>query len=326
MDVRFKTVMALPLLLLLAACSNSVLLLGPLYNQIDNRISDGILGLASFDELQAKVIRQRVQQFHHWHRRDQLPRYAALITDIATALDAGNTITAEQTQSWLDRSEALTRQFRECHPINFSTDIIRSLSAQQISQIKETIQTRRQNRRERYAQSSRDERLERRYTNAVKWAGRAGFDFNSSQKALLRTTLSQQTSLRKQYFALSDQWLNDYFAIIRNQRSADLDTRIATQLDKLWQLLESAHPEEWKKNRALWSDFTYQLIQRSDAEQKRSTSKWLKKARQYLVNNCRAAKQAGRTTLQRRLHATGGVASVRFNSGQASMLDDMRAY
>lgn len=261
----------------LTGCSNSTTVIGPLYNRLDNQMSSGILKLTTFEPPQHDAMMQLVHHFHYWHRRDQLPEYATLLNDIETTLLSGQPITKTATKRWASSVEAFTRQFRECHPINFSDQIIKTLSDEQVNSIEDSIRTRRKDHRERYGQSSREERIERRMNNMIKWAGRVGFDFNLGQKVLLRETFEKQISLRNQYFVLSDRWADDFFKLLRNRHSPELKHNMAIHLDKLWHLLESAHPKEWQQNRDLWSSFLYDLGQTMTTGQRTSTGKWLGK-------------------------------------------------
>ncbi|MBX2883259.1 MAG: hypothetical protein KTR32_25125 [Granulosicoccus sp.] len=268
---------ALAMLLLLSACSNSTTVIGPLYNRLDNQMSGGVLKLTEFEPSQKQALMQLVNHFHFWHRRDQLPDYASLLDDIETTLLGNESISRETTKRWASAVESFTRQFRECHPINFANHIIRSLSDEQVSSIEKNIRTRRTEHRERYGSSTREERIDRRVKNMIKWSGRIGFDFNAAQTAMLRDTFTRQISLRNEYFVLSDQWADQFFSLLQDRHSPTLNQAMAGHLDTLWHLLESAYPDKWQQNRDLWSDFLYELGQTMTPQQRLSTGKWLGK-------------------------------------------------
>lgn len=272
-----QKVLALLALALSSACSNSTTVVGPIYNQLDNQMSRGIFRLADFESSQSDAVMQLINHFHVWHRRDQLPEYAALLDDIETTLLSQQPISVDVTQRWASAVETFTRNFRECHPINFANHIIRTLDAEQVDEIEKNIRTRRQKFRERYSESTREERIERRAGNVIKWSGRVGFDFNPQQKDMLREAFSQQISLRKEYFVLSDEWSSHFFALLKDRHSPDLNQTMAVHLDKLWHLLETAYPEQWQQNRDLWTGFLFELGQTMTPQQRQSAGKWLGK-------------------------------------------------
>jgi len=153
---RLKAFFSLIALLTVVACGNSKLLLGPLYNRFDDQMRKEFNKLGDFTDEQSRDIEQRLQTYHLWHRRQQLPRYAAL---------------------------------RSCHPVNYSYDFMKSLTDKQLDFIEARFANEQKKNQKRYNSRTREERLQRRYTFITKWTGRAGFKWNDEQKELLRTKL-----------------------------------------------------------------------------------------------------------------------------------------
>jgi len=273
----FKALILLPLLLLLTACTNSKLIIGPLYNQLDNQMRDEFNKLGDFNEEQKQAFEAAVGTFHVWHRQSEMPQYASLIKDLSAAIATpGNTSPAD-VKRWIETAEMHSRSARECYPVNFSFELMKSLTDKQIDFIERRFKSERAKNRERYASRTRDERIERRLNNIGKWAGRIGVAISANQRSLFRKTMVKQTSLRNEYYELSDQWNKELFALARNRQADNFDAAMRAHLAKLWSLLETAHPEQWRKNRELWQSAAFEFVQSMSEEQRSTASRWLSK-------------------------------------------------
>lgn len=266
---------ALLLLLLLSACSNSKLIIAPLYNRLDDRIRDEFHKLGDFDEAQEQAFEQAVGTFHVWHRQSELPRYADLLDEIAASIAVPEATTAALVQNWMQRVEARSMAARQCYPANFLTGMVRTLGDEQLDFIERRFARERRENRERYNSRTAEERVERRVENLDKWLGRAQLDLNTTQKRKLRNSLSRQTSLRLQYYRLTDQWNRQLFNIAREQTLPDYESRLQTHMASLWTLLEDSYPSQWLSNRELWQSTALDLISSLDRQQRRDFSQWL---------------------------------------------------
>ncbi len=273
----WKLLTLLPMLVLLNACTNSKLVIGPLYNQLDNQMRKEFNKLGDFNAAQKDAFEQAVGTFHVWHRQSEMPQYAALTNEIAAAIATADNTQASDVQMWVESAESFSRSARECHPINFSFDLMKSMTDKQITFVEERFKRERTKNREKYEARTPDERVERRLNKIGKWAGRIDLDISANQRSLLRQTLVQQTSLRKEYYELSDEWNRQLFTIARNQEASNYDAALNAHLIKLWTLLETTHPVQWRKNRELWQGTAFKFIQSLSAEQRSNVAPWLSK-------------------------------------------------
>ena len=265
------------LAVLLTGCTNSKLIIGPLYNRLDDQMRTEFNKLGDFNEVQNSAFEQAVGTFHVWHRQVDMPKYADLLQEVADSIAISGTTERDDVARWATKVEDFSRNVRECHPVNFLFDLTRSLTDQQINFIENRFKSERKKNRERYATQTRQERVDRRLKNIVKWSGRLGLDFSTAQQGILREGLSEQVSLRKEYYALSDEWNSNLFVLARDQDNPDYHDALANHMTKLWSLLEDAHPEEWQANRDMWREKIHTLIGTFSKEQSSSSSRWLKK-------------------------------------------------
>ena len=263
--------------LMLVGCTNSKLVIGPLYNRLDDQMRSSFHELSDFNPAQVVAFEASVGTFHVWHRQAELPKYAALLNTIQASIAIAGQTSADDIRQWIATSESFTQAVRQCHPINYSFDLIRSMRDVQIDRIEERSKKTRIEHRKLYEENTPEQRVQRRFTSITKWASRIGFQFNATQKQMLRQTLTQQISLRRQYFALSDTWKEEFFDLARQQKAGDFDAQMAAHLNTLWHLLETAHPQQWRANRELWQTFAIRLVNSLTTEQRRTSSAWLAK-------------------------------------------------
>jgi len=283
--LAFAKCVALPLALtvLLGACTNSKLVISPLYNRLDDQMRKEFNKLGDFDDAQKAMFEVAVGTGHVWHRQSELPRYAELLKTIASSLSVPGRTTPDVIAAWAEAVEARAVAARECHPVNFLFDLTRSLSDDEIDFIERRFARERVKNREKYESRTREERITNRLDNIDKWARRIGIEFDAQQRAIVRSGLEDQVSLRREYFQLSDRWKKTLFQYAREQDAPDYDERMQAHFAELWTLLENAHPDEWQSNRDLWRRVSARLEQSLTAEQRLKASAWLSKMANTLV-------------------------------------------
>lgn len=261
--------------LLLTACTNSKLIISPLYNRLDDQMRSEFNKLGEFNQTQNDAFEQAVGTFHVWHRQVEMPKYADLLQEIAASIATSGATERDDVARWADTAERYSRHVRECHPVNYLFDMVQSLSDEQIDFIEKRFRSERKKNRERHASQTHEERIERRLKNIVKWLGRVGLDLTIAQRRIVREGLTQQVSLRDEYYELSNKWNRDLFTLARNQENPNYDEALAKHMSKLWTLLEDTHPQEWHSIRTLWRNTVYTLVGTFSKGQRAAISRWL---------------------------------------------------
>lgn len=270
--------MLLPLILIVAiqGCTNSKLIIGPLYNRVDDLMRDEFEKLGDFNDAQTASFEASLGTYHVWHRQNELPQYADLMRSIASSIANADTTQAD-IQSWMDTAERHSQAARTCHPVNYSHDLVQSFTDEQLNFIEARFKKQQAKNLVRYNSRTPEERIERRLRNTIKWAGRIGLDFTSTQRAMLLSTFKRQSSLRKQYYALSAKWNQQYFALARNQENPNYAQDLQAHLETLWSLLESNHPDTWQANRDLWKATGLRFVTSLTNEQRVIVRQWVNK-------------------------------------------------
>ncbi|MFK7995905.1 MAG: DUF6279 family lipoprotein [Granulosicoccus sp.] len=261
---------------LMASCTNSKLVISPLYNRLDDRMKDQFNELGDFTDEQTKAFEQSLGTFHVWHRQSELPQYAMLIRSLASSIAAADTTDAD-IQQWMDTVEMHSRAARDCHPVNFSIDLIKSLSDDQLTSIEKKFDEEHEEDVARYESRTPEERIERRINNVTKWSGRVGLDLTPAQRAMLLSTFKQQISLRQEYFSLSAEWNDKLFELARAKDNPVYEQDLLTHLSLMWGQLDAEHPQELQANRDLWKKTAHRFLQSMTSQQRETVSQWMSK-------------------------------------------------
>ena len=131
MTFRVRGLLAVLLVVLGSGCSVKMA-----YNNIDRLIRWGVNDYVDLSAAQKEVLARELDAIHNWHRKNHLPRYAAITRDLAGKLPDGVSVVAvaelnDQFEFWFDEVEA------QLTPLVI--DILSSLSDQQVSALPEKM-------------------------------------------------------------------------------------------------------------------------------------------------------------------------------------------
>lgn len=269
----------LPLLLvasLLIGCTNSRLLVAPLYNRLDNRIESRFEALADFSDRQLEEAERLIDTFHVWHRQSELPRYAAFLERMATTLERPEPFSIVEARTTLDTVRGFADRARHCYPVNFGASVVRSLSVSQLADMRAAVEADAAEDRERYREETAEERLEERVERFETAIGRTGVDLDASQRDRVRRLFTEQRSLGREWFALSKAWYDSLFEILADKRDPELARRLREHVIARFDALERRHPEHWKHNRALYERFAVDFVTSLSPEQRDTATAWMR--------------------------------------------------
>jgi hypothetical protein len=253
--------------LLLAACTSS-LVLGTAYNAAANRAADRVKTYADFDSEQKQWIEQAFKRFQQWHRTSELPVYSGFLRNVATTLQTDQPVSRIQLDDWFNTVQTRSQRARACSPISGATGFLIDMADWQIDQLHKKLTDNRQERYDEYKEETADERRERRHDTIVTWASRSGVKLNDQQQALLKTTLSKQTSMGDRRFKLWQDWTSQFIELLRRRDTEQFPQQVQAHIDSLWDITQKNYPEEWNQNRELWMDFAQTLLNDLSADQR----------------------------------------------------------
>lgn len=262
----------------LAGCSNSKLVVGALYDRADDRARSGAADWVKLDAEQQAAFDAYVGTFHTWHRRSEMPRYAALFGEMSGVLSEYGAASTGDWTRWFHELDARVRALRACHPARFAEATIRTLGPDQVDAIEA-------HRAELVAEwdadddgdDTRAERIARRVKNVDKWSGRLGIDLNRRQLDMIAGAFERQTPLNAEYRELSDAWWSELFVRVRDPDAPDYAARLDAHVSDWFTMLEHAHPDAWRRNRELWRDFAVDFEKTLTGLQRRTATRWMAK-------------------------------------------------
>ena len=243
------------LLLVLSGCTNTKIVLSFVYNRLDNQIRGEFNKLGKFDKSQKAEFEKRLQTFHYWHRRVELPRYVGLVSEIRNKTATPGNTTAADIHRWFETIEAGTEELLSCYPAHFSTDLLRTLDNNQINFIERRFANEQRKNIKKHNSKTREERMNRRLKDVIKWSGRIGFDLTKQQKDMLLKAMYDTVSMHKEYYALTGRWNKQFFATLRNKKAANYETQLKKQMATSYKLVDMHHPQKVEMNRVSWRKF-----------------------------------------------------------------------
>jgi len=261
------------LLLQLVACA-SELVLGTVYNELDNRSARNFKSYANFNDRQAAQIDRMASAYHAWHRKNQMPAYAAFMNNIVDDISAADTLGLDAAAVWWSAASGFSDDLSACNPFNAAAELLAGLTDRQVQQITKRLRRDLDKHQDEYAQESKEERMQRRFKKVTAWASRAGAKFNAQQKTLLRETLAEQVSLGQQRLELRRVWMENFIGLLNKREEVDFETKITAHINTLWRLTSNNFPEQWSSNERLWTKFLQQFINlQTDEERQRFLKK-----------------------------------------------------
>ena len=272
-----RATVAAALALAAAGCSNSKLVIGALYDRADDRARAGAEEWVELDAAQGAALDAYIGTFHTWHRRSELPRYAALLGEMSETLGEHGAAGREEWTRWFQEIDARVEALRACHPARFATDTIATLGADQVDRIEARRAERAAERDAERGDRTRAERIARRVANVDKWVGRLGVELEERQLAMIRDAFERQTSLNAEFRALSDAWYATLFELLRDTDAADFAPRLDAHVAAWFTMLEDEYPEAWRENRELWRDFAVEFDATLSGLQRRDATRWMAK-------------------------------------------------
>ncbi|MAP12921.1 MAG: hypothetical protein CMQ61_12825 [Gammaproteobacteria bacterium] len=150
------------------------------YGQVDWVVTDYIADLAELRSEQRAQLAERLREVHAWHRRDELPRYRALLDDAIGALDRG--LTVAETEALYERGRERYRLLMARVGTAVAPTLV-DLDMSQIEVLERNLSARNEEFKEDFAASDPEERKARRRERMEERFERLTGDLNDQQLA-----------------------------------------------------------------------------------------------------------------------------------------------
>ncbi|MEY3611391.1 MAG: hypothetical protein RJB14_1113 [Pseudomonadota bacterium] len=179
-----RTLLAVAALLLLPACS--AIKLG--YQQLPTLAYWWIDNTVSFSGTQTPAAKEAIDKLYQWHRREELPGYAALLQRTAE-LSAGSVQTAQLCRVMEEMQARLDTLMRQA--VAQAAPVAMLLGPRQLSHMARHWEQQNEEWEKEWLQGDADVRMERRLDKALSRYNSFYGELNTAQIALIKTQLTQ---------------------------------------------------------------------------------------------------------------------------------------
>ncbi len=193
-------------LALLPACTT-----GLVYNRMDWVVSWYVNGLVDLDEAQEAELRRMVDRTMSWHRQTQLPKYVALAEELAASAD--RPLSTAEVEARYQQVSGYLDEFMQ-HVIPDAAPLLRTLSASQLAELRDSLEEDNQDLWEDYAGATRDQRRGRRLKTTVRVLQRFVGRLSTGQRATVESDLTGMNDVSEQWLGRRRFWQEEFLRLL----------------------------------------------------------------------------------------------------------------
>ena len=252
--LRHSLTIGLLLAIFLSACSGNNFVISSVYNRADNSSAKRFYKYARFDSGEKKQIKATIDQFHLWHRKQQLPLYIEMLSEIQISLETNDPLNQDKITHWLNTVYSFRDNIEQCNPMLQSADFLAQLSDTQVQEIEARFIELQEKSAERRGKYTPEEREKRRLKSMTKNLKFLGLKLNKSQIEILANTLAETESTGKMWSEQWHLWKTEFIALLADREQADFKPRLQQHIITLSQIPETHYPEILAANQQRWSN------------------------------------------------------------------------
>lgn len=265
----------------IASCTNSKLVLRPLYNSLDDRIEKRFLEYTDFDKNQTANIKNLVDYYHVWHRQTQLPLYALFLEEVVSKMQS-SAITETDVNRWSKIIKDYRSKLGSCSPFYGSAAVLATLNQQQVDSIvnfrKEQIK--------RWEDDDDDsteadpegvlaKSVNKRVNQVSRYLSLIGLNLNSEQKDDLRATMNAtqrfDIPIREDIKKLDD----ELFSKLNQRKESNWEEVLVDYINHRRKTISNLRNEERVFRGAAWEAYALRAFKSLDKEQRQKVTRYL---------------------------------------------------
>ena len=253
---------------LVVGCTTNSLVIRYFYGRIDNNLNARILSMAEFSEAQKAEIKQAVDEYAAWHRRNELPRYAAFIDELQDKVESGQ-IEFEVVMHDMEvvRDFAKTSFLRS--PFVRSPDFMRNLDDSQVNQVEAHFDKQNEAFLERAEQYRSEDGLQKRLKRIVKNTRRFGINLTEEQKQIIADGLRQYDNDAMERHLLWNRWEQELIDLLRERNDPEFESKLTAHLHQYQDQMRIHNPERDLHNRMVSAQLIHDVVQNLDPKQRK---------------------------------------------------------
>jgi len=280
--LRSSLTVALILTILLSACSGNNFVISTAYNRVDNSSAKRFYKYAKFDSTEKKQIKATIDQFHLWHRKQQLPLYIEMLSEIQISLETNDPLNQDKITHWLNTVYSFRDNIEQCNPMLQSAEFLAQLTDRQVLEIQERfteLQEKGDKRRAKYKPEEREKQRLKSMTKNLKFLG---LRLNSSQINILAETMAETESAGNVWSEQWQLWKAEFIDLLEDRQQTDFKSRLQQHIVTLSQIPETHYPEILAANQKRWSNTALVIGKSLDKKQQADFLNVIKKVKSSL--------------------------------------------
>ncbi len=274
--------LVLLLTICLSACSGNNLVISTAYNRADNSSAKRFYKYAKFDSNEKKQIKATIDQFHLWHRKQQLPIYIDMLREVEYSLETNDPLNQEKINNWISTVYSFRDNIEQCNPMLQSAEFLAQLTDAQVLEIQDRFIKLRQKNEKKRNKYTTEEREKRRLQSMLKSLKFLGLKMNDSQIEILTNTLAETESTNKLWLEQWRLWQAEFIDLLADRQQSDFKPRLQQLIAKLSRIPETHYPEILAANQERWSNTALTIGKTLDTKQQADFLQVIKKVNSSL--------------------------------------------
>lgn len=270
---RLKIVTLFISLFLLQACSsNSGLLFRGAYNNLDVILSSKFNSYADFSAEQKQWITLSVQDFHQWHRDNQLPEIETLLSSAIFLANENKGFPKEVIEQYVTQTRSLYEQAYLASPLFDAAPLLATVSQGQVNQIKtkmaQNTQEYKEETQEAHSSTSRIERVDR-------FLDFFDVTLSKTQRQYVIAQLEKYQDTRVENEQILENWQDEFIALLDKREQADFEIALENHFKQFLLIFDREDLKASRQhNRTLLIETAHEVLntfsdnQRSDLTQR----------------------------------------------------------
>lgn len=215
--MKKKLILLLAFLLLpLSGCG--IISIG--YNYADAYLRYSINSYATFDSEQKVIIKNDVDDFMRWHRKDMLPQYVSFLQGLQQTALSGTALKKEDVARF--RSELRTLYVKTLQPtVRPAAKLLSGVNAEQIDELVKSFAKENKKQREKDLAGDRDEQLRKRAERSVDFLENLVGEFSDKQLDSIREMSRNLPYATELYIRLREDNQARMIALLKSNKGED---------------------------------------------------------------------------------------------------------
>lgn len=253
---------------LVIGCTTNSLVIRYFYGRIDNNLNARILSVAEFSEAQKAEIKQAVDEYAAWHRRNELPRYAAFIDELQDKVESGQ-IEFDVVMHDMEVVRDFAKTSFLQSPFVQSSDFMRNLDDSQVTQVAAHFDKQNEAFLEWAEQYRSEDGMQKRLKRIVKNIRRFGINLNEEQKQIIADGLRQYDNDAMERHLLWNRWEQEFIVLLRERNHVDFESKLTAHLRQYQDQMRIHNPERDLHNRMVSAQIIHDVVQNLDPKQRK---------------------------------------------------------